>query len=222
MSSQTIRSTKGVMEELFRFIMTRPAQKAAAETPSVPVTPNTDYHGQLRRAKVEGLDAVRRVALAQASASSTVHSANDTKFGNAALKFATAAAKVDTPTLDSLKKLVKKHFDIGATELVADHNFRRDKEGLNDAVVTNVILAEDRTVPTDIAAAILRAFSIVERLAADDETIATKAGIDGALGSTLILPGDVFPLTRPGAQTQTASTPPPPPSRPKLEDLIAR
>ena len=53
------------MEDLFRFIMTRPAQKAAAETPSVPVTPNTDYHGQLRQAKAEGLDAVRRVALAR-------------------------------------------------------------------------------------------------------------------------------------------------------------
>src|SRR5436190_22868865 len=77
---------EGAMEELFRFIMTRPAQKAAAETPSVPVTPNTDYHGRLRRAKVQGLDSVRRVALAQASASSTVHSASDTKFGHAALQ----------------------------------------------------------------------------------------------------------------------------------------
>jgi hypothetical protein len=209
------------MEDLFRFIMTRPAQKAASETPSVPVTPNTDYHGQLRQAKAEGLDVVRRVAMAKANASSTARSASDTKFGDGALKFAAAAAEVDKPTLDSLKRLVKKHFNKSAGDLAADDSFRRDKERLNDAVVTNVILAEDRTLPTDVAATILRAFSMVERLAADDETIATKAGVDAALGSTLLLPGDVFPLTRSGTKTPTTSTPPPRPPRSKLEDLIA-
>jgi len=105
------------MEELFRFIMTRPPQKTGADTPSIAVTANPDYLGQLRQAKPQGLDAVRRVARAHAANAQ----AAGTTFGDAATRFAAAAAKVEKPTLDALKKLVKTHFDMNAPDVVADN-----------------------------------------------------------------------------------------------------
>ncbi len=210
------------MEDLFRFIMTRPAQKAAADTPSVPIAANPDYHGQLRGAKAEGRAAVRRVALGHSNAASTLRSESDLEFGTAAVRFSAAAEKAEKPTLELLQNLVTTHFELSSKDLIADNRYRSDRERLCDALVTNVILADDTTLSTDVAATVLRAFAIVERLAAGDVALATKQGLQAALSATLVLPGDVFPLTRSGSQQAPIPTPAPPPTNTKLGDLVRK
>lgn len=71
------------MEDLFRFILARPAQRADTENTTVPTNPSEDLDKALQSAQDSNdpVEAIKRVAMAHADFSGAVHSLGDLKHG---------------------------------------------------------------------------------------------------------------------------------------------
>lgn len=95
-----------------------------------------------------------------------------------------------------------------ANELTAREVFKNDREQLSDVLINNSILGHDGPVSSDEAARLLRAAAIVERIAANDGTLEVKGALAQALKRPILMPADIFPLTRTVALRQAAPKPP--------------
>ena len=128
------------MEQLFRFILTRPAQQHD-QGDAVAVKPSADYHGSLVRARDarDARAAIRRTASAFASSHVALHTIGDLRYGAALQKLlATLSGKKDLP-LRELGEYVRAAFDAPARDVVANGAFAADETRLADCVVTNLL-----------------------------------------------------------------------------------
>ena len=209
------------MEELFRFLLTRPAQRADDQLIEK-VSPSADYHDQLKNARTTGEPgvALRRLARAYRQSEGALRSIEQLNYAGPLTALLNVLSKPkdhddddddddDNSSLKALEAKVKQLFGKSADEVVKDQNFTRDRERLSDTLVTNAILSSDGPVSSYDAARFLRVMAIVQRVADGDASLAAKDGIQEALDRTLLLPGDIFPLTgRPASVTQPPVTPP--------------
>jgi len=201
------------MEDLFRFILTRPAQRADA-TRTVELHLSVGYHGQLTQAResARSRTALKGVALAQRDSAQALKSVDELKYAAPLKDFLKALVNRADTSLADLGASITHLFGSTAHDVVGEQAFVRDRERLSDALVTNIIIGNDGSVTSDDAARILRAAAIVERTAAADAELAAIGGIGEALERTLLLPGDLFPLA------SERGTPPPSPAGPSTEE----
>jgi len=202
------------MEDLIRFILARPAQRADTEKGTVETQLSRDLDKALKDAKASNdpVIAVRRVATAHAGSPGALHSIGELKHGVALQGLFGALSGGADKSLNELVALVKKLFAAAPPDVVADAGFRKDREHLSDTLITNAILGREPWVPSDDAARLLRATAIVARVAASDADLAAKGGVAQAIERTIVLPGDLFPLTR-----HTGPTPAPPARPPETD-----
>jgi len=195
------------MEELFRFMLARPAQQTESEKNALLAQPSEAFYAALRtaRASAEPMLALRKLAADYVASSDALHALTDLKYDVALQALYGALSSGADKNLNDLAFLIKKIFNIGPNEVVADVAFRRDRERLADTLIANAILGSEPWVPSDDAAKLLRVAAIVLRVAAGDLSLCVKHGIADALEKTIVLPGDIFPIPRPA----TASTPAP-------------
>lgn len=213
----TTQTEDTIMEELFRFIMTRPAQQA--KDTSVTVKPHPDYLRSLRAAhSAGGASAVLRVAQAFSASPQALGRIDELKFGLGLRALANDLAPLQVATLDELRKAVKKHLGAGPSDVITDENFEADRMHLGDTVVTAVVLARDEPVSLAEAAQMLRTIALVWRVAASDVSLTVDDGMADARTRSLSLPADPFPLQRAKAQV----TPPPPDAGMGRRPLAAR
>ena len=199
------------MEDLFRFILARPAQRVDAEKGVVPVQPSEDYHKRLKEAKASSdpISSMRRVALAYAISPQSLKSVTQLKYGAPLMEFFTAlGAGADKP-LNELAALATKLLGVAPKDLVALWEFRRGREQLSDVLVTNALLGRDGAVSSDDAARLLRAVAIIERVASGDKQLEAKDAIADALSRVLLLPADLFPIKASSAQGDVPAAEPP-------------
>src|SRR2546430_14002199 len=128
------------MEDLFRFILGRPAQRTDTEKSTIPAQPSGELHKALTNAKDsrEPLTAVRRVAIAYAESPNALHSLGDLKHGIALQALIDALGTGADKSLDDLAALIKEKFNATAAEVTKDSSFQQDRERLSDALITNV------------------------------------------------------------------------------------
>lgn len=194
------------MEELFRFIMTRPAQ--AAKDVTVPVNPNPDYLGRLRTAHARGgAAAVGKVAQAFSASQQALPSIDELAWGQGLLALADAWASSSEASLDDLRRAVGRHLDAEPGDVVADPGWASDQTRLGDTVVSALILAREEPVPLALATRLLRTMALVARVAAGDTTLAAPEGMVDAMTRALTLPADPFPLQRTQLPSGTPGTP---------------
>src|SRR5690348_10276942 len=139
------------MEELFRFILTRPAQRVDPDTHTVKVRPSADYYGQLKkaRASAESRAILKRLALAQRQSAQALTSVDDLTYARPLKGLLKDLAQRADMSLDELRTLIKKLFDTSANVVVTSHEFGQDRERLSDVLVTNAILGSDGFVSSD-------------------------------------------------------------------------
>jgi len=202
------------MEDLIRFILARPAQRADTEKGTVETQLSRDLDKALKDAKASNdpVIAVRRVATAHAGSPGALHSIGELKHGVALQGLFGALSGGADKSLNELVALVKKLFAAAPADVVADAGFRKDRERLSDTLITNAILGRDIWVSSDDAARLLRAAVIVALVAASNADLAAKGGVALVIERTIILPGDLFPLSRP-----TGPVPAPPPRPPESD-----
>ncbi len=207
------------MEELFRFIMTRPAEKAKDQT--VGVRPNPDYLGRLRAAHAQGgAAAVLRTAQAFSASPQALPRIEALNFGIRLAALAAELAPLRQASLDDLRKAIKKHLGAQPADLVNDEGLQSDRMRLGDTVVTALIRAEEEPVSLADATRLLRTLELVSRVAEGDPTLAQDGGVADAFTRALALPSDPFPLrARPSAD---APPPAPSPSGPDRSALAAK
>ncbi len=183
------------MEELFRFMLTRPAQRAD-ETRTIPMRLSAAYHDRLRQARnsAEPRAQLKNIALAQRGSPQALKSLDELKYGEALRNLLAALASGSDMSPGQLAASITNVFGGVASTVVADPDFARDRERLCDALVTTVILGNDGPVSSDAAVRALRAKAIVERVAAGDSQLAESGAIAEALQRTVLLPDDLFPL----------------------------
>jgi hypothetical protein len=211
------------VEEVFRFLLARPAQRVDAETTTVAVVPSEGYHAQLRTAAASAQPkiAVRRVATAQRQSPDTIRSLDDLPLAKRLGAMDEALASHDQMSLADLEQLVKRFSDIDAAHVVADREFALEQGRLSDGLITSVVLGRDGSVPSDDIAHLLRLLSLVERVSLRDTTLEQPGGMTDALDRVLLLPSDVFPLVDRSVDGVRRSTEPPA-SRDQADELIAQ
>ena len=187
------------MEELFRFLLTRPAERVDPEEHSVPVEPTKEYGTELKRARGASrpAHALRQAADKKAKAQGTLKSLDELKLAQQLISLSRALGEEDTISTTDLETGIKEVFGKEPKDIVGDDRFKEDRARLADALITNAILGADRVVPTDDAASILLAMGVVERVADEDEVIGEDGAIADAMTRALLLPKDVFPLPGP-------------------------
>lgn len=199
------------MEDLFRFILARPAQRADPKTTTIPVTPSGELNKGLTevRAANDQPAIARRVAAAYGGSAMALHSLQDLKYGEGLQELAETLQPGVDRSPNELAALVKKLLGAPAADVLKDPKFIRDRERLSDVVTVNSILGGDVLLSSDDAANLLRAIAVVESIAANDPDISAKGGVAAAMEKTIVLPGSIFPLTRsvsrPAAQPPAAN-----------------
>lgn len=201
------------MEDVFRFLLARPVQ--LVETDTVRVSPSPDYHEKLKRARSsEDPPAVlKSVALEHSRSPAALRSIGELKHGTQVVQFLTTLGAGTDRTLNEVTTVVTNTFGSTPKKIAASEDFRRDRARLGDVIVTNAILGRDGAVSSYDAARLLRAMAIVERTGTADAGLEEKGGIAEALGRTLLLPEDVFPIRDPGSRAVPTSVTPAAPER---------
>ena len=189
------------MEEVFRFLLARPAQRVDVQTTTVPVVPSEGYHAQLRDAAASAQPkmAVRRIAIAQRASADAIRSLADLPMARPLGALGDALVGHDQISLADLAQLVRRFFDVDAAQVVANREFGVERGRLSDTLITNVVLGQDGAVLSDDIAQLLRLLGIVERVSLRDTTLEQPGGVTEALDRVLLLPPDVFPLVDRGA-----------------------
>jgi len=209
------------MEDLFRFLLTRPAQTTDPNSRTVPTRPSADFIQKLRDARrsSDPRGALRRVAEAQAKASTTLASINALANAAGLRELLKALASGADKTLPEMQTLVQTLFNRSALQVVQDANFNTDRERVSDVLIINALLGRDVAVSSNDAARYLRAMAIVEKTAGSDATLFVKGGIVDALNRAILLPQDIFPI---GPAVGMVNAPPQPPPRDVETELRAR
>ena len=185
------------MEDLFRFLLTRPAQISDPNTRTVPTRPSESYFQQLKNARqaTDPRAALKAAALAQEQSATALPSITALNFATPLRELLKTLANGADKTQNEMNTLVKNLFgNRPANEVVADPKFPADRERLSDVLITNAILGRDGVVTSFDAARFLRALAIVERTAGNDVTLFASGGVADALARTILLPREIFPV----------------------------
>ncbi len=190
------------MEDLFRFVLARPAQRAPGKNDRIPIRTSRELHGRLKEgsASKDPAATLKQIALAHSKSPQALKSVAELRHGDALNRlWGELGTRADMP-LNELTALVTHLFGVGPGELVASKEFRQAREQLGDVLVTNALLGRDGAVLSDDAARLLRLIEFVERVAAHDHRLEAEGAIADALGQVLLLPADLFPL-KPSRET---------------------
>jgi len=196
------------MEDLFRFILARPAQQADVKQ-TIEVTPSAETHMRLKEARLSRSfrDALKRLAQTQRD-STRVRSVDDLRHGKELKQLASTLESNPTISLTDLDTLIAKVLLWSPKELMRDRALVPDRESLSDVLVTNAILGSDGPITSYEATRLLRTIAVIERAATDDPSLGAVSGVGNAMNRALLLPADIFPLT--GARAPSAPSAPPP------------
>jgi len=197
------------MDDLFRFILARPAQHASDDDSKVQTRPSKELHNALRDAKASSSAAARRVAAAYADSARALQSVKDLKYGAALQRLLEVLDGSVDRSQAELVKLIKQFFDVSPNDVVTNADFVSDRERLSDVLVVNAILGRDRAVTSYDAARFLRVAVVIERVAIADGSLVVKGGIARALRQPIVLPSDIFPLARAIGAPPVVPVPPP-------------
>lgn len=197
------------MEELFRFLLTRPVQQVDAENDTVAVSPAKAYHEDLRRARTAAQPpaALRRVADAERRSAHHLHALSQLGSYDGMKQLLDELLSKGDMSLEDLAGLVQEYLGSTPGALIETDDFVRSKTRLADVIVTSAILSNEGGVSLHEAATYLRLMAAIERLAAGDKELEVEGGIASALGRVLMLPADVFPLQRPPGASGGHETP---------------
>lgn len=193
------------MEEVFRFLLSRPAQAADRDDVATPLRGTPEFEAALKRDN--SVAAVRPLA-AKRSHDLQIRSLSDLAHGQQLLGFyRDLSHKPDRPP-PQLSKLVEQYFNAKPAALVASTTFQADRARLSDLVVAHTILGTEAPVPLAQAADLLRGMAVIERIASGGDELGNKGVVAGLLKRSLLLPGGVFPLARAPAAGEGGGTEP--------------
>jgi hypothetical protein len=218
------------MESLFRFMLSRQAQKVDPSSTTVPVRPSADYLRQLIAAKsaAQAIPALRRVAAAYRKGHADWTPATGIAYYAAASALRSDLETRARSSLAELTNLFRSRFgDVDLATFVSGAEFDTNYARLSDVLVTNAILGNDAVVAAADAGALLQIKAILQRLAAGDQTLADDGAISEALTRTLLLPDAIFPLLGGSGPKAESSTQDAPDSGddtddPRLKNLVGR
>lgn len=207
------------MEDLFRFILTRPAQRSDPNTRTVPTRPSADYRRKLvdARKSNEPRAALSRLAQAQEQSPNALTSVNALANGTPLRDLLKALGEGPDKTLVEMQTLTSNLFGRSAVDVVNNPSFNTDRERVSDVLVTNAILGRDGVVSSTDAARFLRAMAIVDKVAGSDATLFVRGGIADALTRTILLPPEIFPI---GPAAGMTNAPPPQPPGEETETKL--
>jgi hypothetical protein len=181
------------MEELFRFILTRPAQAIDPEATTVPVQTTAGYRKELEMAAAADNP---RVALRRAAAahreSAKLASLDDLPTSRPARELRSGLAAKPKWSLSALADLVAGTFGAKPDEVVGSAAFVEAAPRLGDEVVTDLILGGPAPLPLDALAEQARVLDLVRRIAAKDKSLEGDEGVIDAMTRTLFLPPGIF------------------------------
>jgi len=186
------------MEELFRFMVVRPVQAVDINKNSVETHVSDELITKLNEARTSesARAAFDSIALAYSQSTQALHSIDELKHSKALQKLFQGLKDHESKPLHELAIQIKKEMGMTPKEIVKEAGFKKDRERLSDTLLINVILGSDIHVSSYEAEQILRTIAIIERVAIEDSALAEKGGLVNALEFPILLPENVFPLTR--------------------------
>ena len=186
------------MEELFRFVVVRPVQAVDVSKNSIRTYISKELHTKLKEARTSENASAKfdSIALDYSESTQAIHSIDELKYSKALQKLFQGLKDHESKPIHELAIQIKKEVGVTPNEIVKDAFFKKDREHLSDTLLINVILGYDIHVSSYEAEQILRTSAIIERVAIGDATIAENGGLANALELPILLPEDIFPLTK--------------------------
>ena len=183
------------MEDVFRFMMIRPATEAESAR-AIRLEKPTELVTQLRgaRAARDAAPAMRRIAAAFV-AQGYVDAVDKLRLA-APLRALERALAADAVPADAIVGA----FGMPASELIETDDFRRDREALWNAIIAIKLLPSEHTKPLR---ALVRALALLESIA--QVASAGERPAAAAVREAVILPDGIFPVPVPAAVRAAAA-----------------
>ena len=190
--------------EIFRFVTVRPPQRAdmnTVDTEAVrtwnPREDDSPLHSELKKARsldnaLQNMTAAAKLYVESAEFVADLSSAHlPIPLGQLDDSLAAAASGL---TLNDLSEMVKRIFGQPASELIAGQGYRGTRRRIGDSLIAASIVPLGTAPARPRLVRAMRLLGLLERLAANDPTLAKRNAIASALNALVLLPSDVFPL----------------------------
>jgi hypothetical protein len=212
------------VEELFRFILTRPAQVPAEETPAVQVQMSGDYQKELGGASVgpNARSARWRVASAHMRSETALRSLEELETYRPAVEIRRQLDAAAHPSLNDLARIVDRAFGAAAADVVASDRFREAQVRAGDALVTDIVLGRPSPVAADALAEHLRILAFVSAVAARDQSMVDPDARAALLDAILVLPQEVTLRQEQGSDGRERRDQPPRNDDSRADELRAK
>jgi hypothetical protein len=209
------------MFDLFRFILVRPPQELG-EDKSIPSDTTSEFQRGLRDAPRR----LRRKSLATDFTKSARFAKGwaDLTHGNAFRESWQKLQELPIPSVADAEKVITDAFDVAAKTLINRETFKNDRERAADSLVAAKLISQGDCGRLPELVAVLRLAALIERVAAEDETLKSPGAVKEALSRRIRLPSPIAnsPDTREPTNARPAPEPKPDPKTKELNEKLER
>jgi hypothetical protein len=204
------------MEDLFRFLMMRPADEVAMAA-GLSLKKSTQFQEALATAAVaeEAPVAILQAARQFVDGGSYAPSVEALHLGERMEQLRDAIEEEGISVLTELAVKIAEIFEMRSDELIEAEDFEADERTLTDAILAIKLLPEEHGRPLAALTRILQTMALVKRVAVVDATV--EKDVPAALNATLVLPRELTRGLQQRKPPETVTLPEQPDRRKKLE-----
>jgi len=203
------RESMEPMENLFRFVIVRPATAVASDL-ALTLERKSKFQEELLAAvqQPRPRPAMKEIARRFADSSSMARAAADLHWGAG---FIAMRAGLDAVTsITEIPSRIQQWFGTTPDKLVSDSQFRTDDERTADSIIAIKLLPAEQRAASLALADVLRHVSIIVRLVNGDSDLGAPGGLSRARKRPLALPPRLFPIPSAGPDVGGGAGPRPP------------
>ena len=178
------------MNDLFRFLVLRPPTMEAPPE-AAPVATDSTFQEDLNTAldAEKPRAAVEAVAQAKMAEPDFVSDPQSLEFGPRALDFLDKVGNLPAKaSLESARALVRATFKTTPEALAGNETFQKEKSSVSDSLVAIHVAGAEEQATARSLGALVRAFRLIERIAAGDATLSKAGALEQAANAPLVLP----------------------------------
>jgi len=182
------------MEDIIRFMMHRPPQRADVSV-AVSVEETTTFQAELLQARNgdSPRQEIKTAAQRFISSQTYVKELSSLHYHTPLQVFFERLTNGSINNLEELKVLIVEIFGQEARIVSGDANFINDRKRLSDSIIAIVLIPTEQP-NLDGLVRTRRLCALIERAGADDQSLNEEGAIQKSLRRTIVLPGELFPI----------------------------
>lgn len=188
------------MEDVFRFMVIRPAEVPASNV-TIPLETTSDYQEGLQGCRLSNAawPCMLENSKAYINSEAFVKDASKLNFRKQLKQFKKRLEEllggvIEKPVTDRLEKLVKEVFEQDSTTVINKPEFQTIKQQVLDSIVAIYISPSDHYTSLEFLTETARLINLIELISKREKELETIDGLKKVLTATLLLPPNIFPV----------------------------